>query len=294
MSEQDEPVLKSQRKLETQANEMLELKSLEASDELKHKSAISKWIWIFVALTLVFVAGTIVVVILSLEQTRASVPEKIDVVIYEQPTVASRMSRHIYQARAVQQYMQWTNNIYVLSSTQDGYDDILRVTFIPFNGTLSEAFEYMPQIPNIMNHAIFLSDMTLPFRVVHKNYFFSNGYPRIFNIFREQSEVDFFTDYLELPTMPILATDIAKLRESGNWQSLVFREVTEERVVLRGDMQRDIFIVSSMPDNTQDQFDQLLENRPLFVTFHVSPKDVDPDTSNNLIADFLLTQFPRS
>jgi hypothetical protein len=284
----------SNRKLEAQANEMMELKSVDHAAELKTKHAISKWLWIFVALTLVFVVGTIVIVVLSLEQTNTSIPAKIDVVIYERPTVASRMSRHIFQSRAVYQYMPWTNHIYVLSATQDGFDDVLNVTFVPFNGTLSEAFEYMPSIPNIMSHAIFLSDMTLPFRNVQKSYFFANGAPRIFNIFREQSEVDFFTDYLELPTMPTLVTDLEKLREAGNWQDLVFREVTEERVVLRGDMNRDIFIISSMPDNTQDQFSKLVEIRPLFITFHVSPKDTDPDTSNNLIADFLSNQFPNA
>jgi hypothetical protein len=179
----------------------------------------------------------------------------------------------------------------VLSATQNGYDDVLGATFIPFSGTLSEAFEYMPSIPEIQNHAIFLSDMTIPFRQVQKSYFFMNGAPRIFNIFREQSEVDFFSDYLELPTMPTLVTDLQKLKEAQGWKDLVFREVTEERVVLKSDMNRDIFIVSSIPDNTQDQFANLIKSKPLFITFHVSPNDPDPDTANNAIADFLSKQF---
>jgi len=286
--------LPSKRTLEKAAKTELEMKDVDYSHELKIKHTVSKWLWIFVGLTLCFVVGTIVIVVLSLEQTNTSVPEKIDVVLYERPAIASRMSRHIFQARAVQQYMSWVNNIYVLSANQTGYDDILNVTFVPFQGSLSEAFEYMPTIPNILSHAIFLSDMTLPLRIIYKNYFFANGAPRIFNIFREQSEVDFFARYLELPTMPTLATDLEKLREAQNWRDLVFREVTEERVVLRGDMNRDVLVVSNMPDNTEDQFTKLTQYRPLFVTFHVSPEDTDPDTCNNLISDFLSKQFPSS
>jgi len=225
------------------------------------------------------------------------------VVLYEN-TDPSRMSRHISQAKAVHKYMGWVKTIYVLSSTQSGEDAALGVTFVSFTGTMIQAFEFMPDIVGISDNAIFLSDMTIPFRNVEKGFMFYDSRPRMFNIFREQSEVNFFQNYFEAPvngisgedTMPTLVTDLVKLKEEPQtWQDLVFREVTEERVTLRDDLNRDIFVVSTMLPNAEKQFDKLTNNRPLFATFHVSVNttvDPDPAASNARIQTFLTTEFP--
>jgi hypothetical protein len=115
--------------------------------------------------------------------------------------------------------------------------------------------------------------------------------PRMLNTFRDQAEANFFAQYLELPTMPVLVTDMSKLSER-TWETLVFLEVTEERVVLREDMNRDVFLVSSMLDNTQKQFEKLKSSPPLFATFHINPLDSDPVTCNNELITFLSTLFP--
>ena len=264
-----------------------------SAQSLEEKRWTKRWIWLFLFLIVLFALATIIIIIVAMEQTKQNLPKNIDVVIYERPNDPNRLSRHIWQARAVHKYMNWIRRVFVLSSTQTGEDEILKVTFVPFSGTLTEAFEFMPDIPDISKNAIFLSDMTFPFREVRKEFMFFDSNPRMFNIFREQSEVNFFTSYLELPTMPTLVTDLVKLKEPPQtWTDLVFREVTEERVTLRSELNRDVFVVSSMVTNAEKQFNKLTENSPLFATFHVSPTDPDPDTSNRLLNTFLGTEFP--
>jgi hypothetical protein len=253
-----------------------------------------KWFWLFMFLIVLFSVAIIVIIIVAMEQTKQNLPKNIDVVLYERPNEPTRLSRHIWQARAVHKYMNWVKRVFVLSPTQSGEDVGLGVTFVPFSGTLSEAFEFMPDIPDIGENAIFLSDMTLPFREVRKEFMFFESNPRMFNIFREQAEVSFFASYLELPTMPTLVTDLVKLKEPPQtWTDLVFREVTEESVTLRTEMNRDVFVVSSMMANSEKQFDKLTDNRPLFATFHVSTADPNPDASNQLLNTFLATEFPN-
>lgn len=255
------------------------------------KNRLKKWVWIFVAALLLFVVATIVIVIVAIEQTSETYPEVIDVVLYIRPNDPLRMSRYIAQAKSVQLYMDWVRNIYVLSPNDAISTSLLGVTFVRFSGTLAEAFEFMPNIEGIAEDAVFLSDQTFPFRSVKKSFLFSGNQPRMFNIFREQSEVNFFSDYLE-PTMPTLVTDLVKLREDPQtWQDLVFRVVTEERVTLRSDINRDIFIVSNMTSNAQKQFDKLTKHRPLFATFHIGPANPDNDVSNNLLNAFLTSEF---
>jgi hypothetical protein len=264
----------------------------EKEEEEEDPRFLRRWFWIFVVLLLLFLVATIVIVIIAIEENNESLPEQIDVVLYERPGQPLRLARHLTQITAIQKYMNWINHIYILSPTQTGVNDELNVTFVPFTGTLSEAFEYMPDIPGIVDHSIFLSDQTYPFRDVKKSYMFSESQPRIFNIFREQSEVIFFATYLE-ETMPTLVTDLVKLREPPQtWTDLVFREVTEERIILRNDINRDIFVVSTMPENAQKQFEILQSSRPLFATFHISSADPNPDTSNNILNEFLSKEFP--
>ena len=262
----------------------------EAETELTNQ----RWGWIFVALILAFASASIVIIVLALESSGSCLPDTIDVVIY-QSNNAARMSRYIAQVKAVHKYMTWVNRVFILSANMSTMEDtVLNASVIHFPGaSASEAFEFMPDIPGISAHAIFLSDMTMPFRDVSKTFMFYQDRPRIFNIFREQSEVNFFANYLELPTMPVLATDLHKLKEPPQtWTDLVFRMVTEERIVNREDMNRDIYVVSTMANNVQLQFDKLLSSPPLFATFHINAtNDPNPILSNNLLAVFLEQQF---
>lgn len=260
------------------------------SDEQKLEE---RWTWIIVALCLAFAVVTVVIVVMALEYVPEALPEQMDVVLYQSPET-SRMMRYVPQSKAVWRHMPWVNRVYVLSQfASPGYDQALDVHFVAFTGTVSEAFEFMPDIPEISSHAIFLGDMTVPFREVKKTYLFYQSIPRMFNVFREQSEVNFFQTYLELPTMPVLSTDMSKLKEPPQtWQDLVYREVTEERVVNREDMNRDVFVVSTMLSNVQAQFDKLVSSPPLFATFHINPADPDHELANTTLTVFLIKQYP--
>lgn len=252
-----------------------------------------RWTWIIVALCFSFAVVIVVIVVISLEYTPDDWPDDVDVVLYQSPET-SRMTRYVPQSKAVWKFMSWVRRVFVLSEfASPGYDQTLGVHFVRFTGSNSQGFEYMPDIPEIADHAIYLSDMTVPFRPVKKNYMFYQSRPRMFNVFREQSEVNFFASYLELPTMPVLCTNLVKLKEPPQtWQDLVFREVTEERLVNREDMNRDIFVVSTMPANVQTQFDKLVSVPPIFATFHINPDAPDPELANTTLAAFLIKQFP--
>lgn len=266
-------------------------RKLEMERKELEKKREDRWIWIIGALCLAFAVVTIVIIVIALEPSSSGIPSEIDIVLYQSP---SRPSRYIPQSKAVHRYMGWARNVYVLSSTLNpGWDPTLNIEVVPFVGSASQAFEYMPLITGIASHSIFLSDMTVPFRDVKKTYMFYQTRPRIFNIFRDQAEVNFLSRYLELPTMPVLSTDLEKLNDPPRtWQDLVFREITEERIVMREDMNRDVFVVSSMLQNVEKQFEKLVSTPPLFATFHVNPdNDPNPTLSNNTLMVFLSTHF---
>lgn len=264
------------------------------------KRTVRTWIWIFILFLLLFLVGSIVIVIIAIEEGGQTLPEKIDVVLFIRPGSSTpltlRAARYKTQARAVQKYMPWVNKIWVLSPTHaSGEDADLGVTYVNVNkDTVAGAFEYMPSITDIAEYAIFLSDQTYPFRPVKKSFLFFDSRPRMFNIFREQSEVNLLQEYLE-DTMPTLVTEIKKLnKDPKTWQKLVFREITSNRVVLRNDMNRDILMDGGMTDNLEDQFTQLTNNRPLFATFHSGIADTAPTTSNTLLNSFLDKTFLAS
>lgn len=251
-----------------------------------------RWTWIIVALCLAFAIVTVVIVVIALEPSSTDVPEELDVVLYQSPQ-PSRLVRYVPQSKAVWKHMPWVRKIFVLSQyANPGWDPVLNVQVVPFTGTETEAFEFMPLVPEIASHALFLSDRTLPFRAVKKSYLFYQTRPRMFNVFRDQAEVNFLASYLELPTLPVLATDLSKLNEvPRTWQDLVFREMTEERVVSREDMNRDVFVASTLLSNSQKQFDKLVSAPPLFATFHLHPNDPDVITANQTLTTFLSQQF---
>ena len=253
------------------------------------------WMWVVCILILCFAAGTIFIIIIGLDP-QITHPEEVDVVLYEYQsspgvTVTSRLPRHLAQIHGVRKYMSWVRKIYVLSAVQDGFDESLGVTFVQFSGDLPSAFAYMPQIPEIAEHAIFLGDMTFPCRIVSKSFFYSVSGPRVFNIFRDQSEVDFFQSYLELPTMPVAVLSLKEMGHSPSWQDTVFSEVTEEKIVLYNEMNRDVMINGAMTANAQKQFKILTKYPPVFVTFHVNANQVERETANALIVSYLETAY---
>lgn len=260
----------------------------------KDKDRNTVWLWVFTILIILFGVGSIIFIVLGL-QPQSTVPDVVCVVLYEHQvngiSDVSRATRHLAQIHAVQKYMTWVKSIFVLSANKSGLDEVLHVTFVPFVGTSEEAFKYMPNIPGITPHAIYLDDRTLPLRNIRKSYFFSTSAPRLFNIFHEQSELDFFENYLELPTMPCLVTDLEKLKLAPDWKSLVFREISEEKIVLFNAMNTDVMIVGNLIDNANNQFSVILKKPPLFITFHVNQAQSAEDqlAANNVIANFLLT-----
>ncbi len=247
--------------------------------------------WVFIFFIVLFAAATVTIVIIAVEQTNSSLPEKIDVVIYRPPSgEASRLERYKHQARAVRENMNWVNQVFVLSASPVEGSDFEHV---PFEGTHEEAFEFMPSVPNVQQYAVFLGDRTIPVSGIKKGYLFHLDRPRIANIFRNQSEVNLFEQYLELPTMPLFVADMNKLAEEPRtWTDLVFREVTEERIVLRSDMNRDVFVISTMLANANKQFDNLETLPPLFATFHVPTANNDLKVANDRLLEYLENAFP--
>lgn len=261
--------------------------------EVRDPERETRWTRIIVVLCLALAVATVVVVVIALEPSSSAVPADVDVVLYQVPETA-RMSRYVSQSRAVWKYMPWVRRIFVLSQyATPGWDPVFSLQVVAFTGSESAAFEFMPSIPEIAAHAIFLSDRTVPFRAVKKSYLFYQSRPRIFNVFREQSEVNFLEQYFELPTLPTLVTELQKLNEEPRtWQHLVFREMTEERVVLREDLNRDVFVVGGALANVQKQLDKLVSAPPVFATFHIHPDDPQAVEANQAIASFLGQQFP--
>jgi hypothetical protein len=266
-----------------------------SEDEIaKEKKKNLVWLWVFSILIILFGVGSIVFIVLSLQPV-GDVPDEVCIVLYEYQIngvpVIERSSRHLAQIHAVQKYMSWISKIFVLSADKSGPDEVLKATFVPFTGTAEEAFQYMPSIPDITSHAIFFDDRTLPLREVKKAYFYSMKAPRMFNIFHEQSELDFFINYLELPTLPCLVTDLEKVKVSPDWRSLIFREISEEKIVLFNNMNVDVMIVGNLITNATNQFNIILKKPPLFITFHVNGNQSAENltSANNIIANFLLT-----
>lgn len=274
------------------ANQVKELDE-QTKKQQAHDAKMTVSFWVFCALTVIFGIGSIVFIVLGLINT-SNQSHVVDVVLYEHQSpagevTASRMSRHIMQSYYVHKHMKWINKIYVLSASKEGYDNILDVTFVPFKGLVEDAFLYMCKIPNVSEFAMFLSDMTFPFREVRKSYMYTMSNHRIFNVFRDEREVAFFKNYLELPTLPVMVVHMSTLAKSENWMDLVFRESTEEKITLFNEMNRDVMIYGNSVNNAQNQFSLLKRHPPLFATFHANPNQSQKEhlQSQHLIANFL-------
>ncbi len=284
----------------------------ELDEESAKQARMQWWFWIFCLFIILFSVGTIVIIALALQDS-GLVDSDIDVVLYsyQPPTqttaqttalttsqkaaAVAREPRHVAQIHAVRKYMPWVKNIFVLrpSSTTTTTADIETngATLVPFVGTDDEAFAYMPHIPTISNYAMFLGDYTFPLRTIKKSYLFTQGKRRMFNVFREQSEMEFFKDYLESSnTMPCLVTDLQLLKSSQSWTDMIFREITEEKVVLSNDMNRDMMISGRMPTNIETQLQLVSNSQPHFVTFHVNNNQASSEiqSAHSMVHQFLL------
>ena len=264
---------------------MTSILEISRDEKLVEKQSATQWWWIFVVLILALITGTIVIVIFATHEKHESLPDKIDVVLYDRGR-----GRSDQQVIACRQNITFVNNIYILSSTITEKSTVQNVTYLPFSGSISSCLEFIPKIPGIAEHAMFLSDQTFPFRKITKKYMFYGQRPRLFNIFRDQSEVNFFTAWLE-ETMPTFVMSVSLLRDSTDWKTFIFKEVTSERTALRHDMNRDIFITSALSANSAKQLSILDSVSPIFATFHISETDPNQTEANAQLTKYLREKF---
>lgn len=280
------------------------------------------WIWILSIFIFLFIIAIIVLAVLSTENNQSSLPSTIDIVIIER----SELDNTQQQVTAINDFMTFRNNIYILTSSHpDGeadFDNISNVFYVNFteSGTtyenqLNSYFLEMSAIknkdnsvPNIQQHAIFLGDQTYPMRGVRKEYLFCNGSnPRLFNIFRDQSEINFFngstlSDNITIfnYTAPFLVSNLALFTDApavSTVEDFMLLELTEEQATLRSDLNRDI-LLKGVPgvdyiDNYQSQFTTLDDKPPYFATFHISGSigSTERQQAVNSLHDYLINKF---
>lgn len=237
----------------------------------------------FIALLLI---ASIVIVVLALETGDADLPETIDVVLLDRGR-----DRERGMANAVLKYMDWVNNIYVLSSDHSGVQNGL--TYVSFSGTQAEAFNFIPEIPGISAHAIFLSDQTIPCRRVHKTYLFNMERPRAFNVLESQAYVQQFATVREA-LEPVMVADVENIRKSeltgGETNDYVLRTAVTDIISVNNSMKRDLFLYSTVSDWSaiaDGQIESLEEEPPLFATFHITGRY--SSELNHKVVNFLNT-----
>lgn len=255
------------------------------------------WFWVFVIIILTFLGGVIAIIAVAIADMNENLPSDIDVVIYDQGR-----ERFKEQIRAVQKYMTFVKQIHVVSTAV--LEDYAGKGNIPVSYTVDAtlttqeaAFEKIPSLPNISDHAMFLSDRTFPCYKILKTYLFYGQHPRMFNVMQEQAEVSFFStpvygvspafSYWE-PTIVTMVGRVDYMSNHTNAHQYLFDEITREQVVLRNDMNRDIFVTEGNTDSSTDQFNHLESQKPLFATFHVSGSTEESKQAANLfLVDWL-------
>lgn len=228
----------------------------------------------------VLILGIVIIIIIAQKENHDRLPDKIDVVIFE-----NSRGRHELQILAVQKHMTFINHIHVLHPTRNDKGEM--VSYHEFHGNIDTAFDEIPNLTNISGHAMFLSDNIFPLQKIKKTYLYHGDRSRIFNLFMEQSEVNFFEEYLET-VLATFVVDVASIKETDTYKQFIFKISTEKSVVLRNDMSRDILINSEMPTNAEVQFKLLLSKKPLFATFHVSG---NIEKANQKLINLLKTEF---
>jgi hypothetical protein len=260
------------------------------------------WMFAIVVILIILFIATITVVAVSVSQYSASLPTDIDIVLIE-----SANGILLPQATAIDHNMNFRRNIYVLTNVTgraNGPATLGNIANIFYVVTgvldLNESFLFQNQIrgianvPDIAPHAIFLADYTVPFQFIEKSFLFYGNRPRMFNIFRDTAETTFLASYFTY-TVPTLVENVALLDEIGPLGTVndyVLFEISQERVVLRNDFNRDIFVNASnaaQVTNTTKQYSELDSTPPLFATFHVT--GTNQTTANESLAAFLLAEF---
>jgi hypothetical protein len=269
--------------------------------------------------------ATVIVVVLATNAAADDLPKDIDVVIIKRPlSVDSEDSSSGYrgieneQVLAIDRNMPFRRNIYILSDggssslSFPGVDRVYHVDFLPGvtpsdpeyeKKSLDEYFLYSPHIkdikgvPDIAQHAIFLSDQTVPMRKILKPYLFIRERPRTFNIFRDASQMDLLGSYFNYTT-PTLVEDLGILDDSDTVRSVkdfIFLKLTEDRITLRHDLNRDVLVLGDAEPserfvhNRKIQYKELTgQHAPLFATFHISGNISEANIS---IQTYLTTQF---
>jgi hypothetical protein len=254
-----------------------------------------RWLWIMMVVFLLFLSAALVVVVVCVNGSANHVPKDIDVILLDQ-----NRGLLAAQIKAVKKYMPWYKTLRVVTTVRDsGTADGVTYTHLPTAGVLLHTgFMATASIDGVADHAIFLSDYTLPFRRVEKSYLYYGSRPRMFNYFRDKSEEDFFQNTLSYntDTLPTLVystvalktiQDDTKLDVTAKINRFIFQVVTEDRVVLRNDMNREVFIDAAIPENADTQFAKLKSYAPVFATFH--PKD--DGTSLDKVVALLTAHF---
>lgn len=263
------------------------------------KDLSKRWIWVFTILTALMLGGTIAILVLAAYDTE-NLPDHIDVVLFQRSTLPR--DRFIHQAKAVRKNMEFIERIYVLHPDPGKHlthDESLNLTYVHLEtDNAQEAFMKAADMYSNEElddrHIIFLSDQTLPWSTIHKTYLFSGDQARMFSAFRNAAVTTTFIDYFESQTTSetaVLVEEASLIRSSDNdYTKYLFRASTEQRVILRNDLSRDIFAKSNMQDNFNTQATELDESPPLFVTFHVTGSvDLSYHDANRWINDYLST-----
>jgi hypothetical protein len=249
----------------------------------------------------IFFVATILLIIYSLQEQDSKLPDKIDVVVIIR---AEGMGIHHQQIKAIDEHMPFRNNIFVLSDQATGdvskkykVNNVYNFKFEPKLDTESILHQYflaVPQILNIAPNFIFLSDQTVPMRKLRKSAMFRESKPRMFNVFRDKAETDYFLDYFN-ETVPTLSQTLELYNDPPNHRDykkevadIIFREITEYGAVLRSDMNLDVIINSEMETNSNKQLTNLTKHEPLFATFHISG---DSEKAKDTMLTYLKSRF---
>jgi hypothetical protein len=270
------------------------------------------WMFVIVAILIVLFVATITVLAVSVSQSFASLPADIDVVIIERDRGIL-----LAQAIAINQNMNFRRNIYILTDTPGRVNGPANLSHNIENAffvvdpnpnstpeTVLNAYflfqnkiKGITNVPDIAQHAIFLADQTVPFQFIQKSFFFYGTRPRMFNIFRDAAETTFLASYFTY-TCPALVENLALLDEleaggsAVTVNDFVLFEIAQERVVLRNDFNRDIFVNASdaaQVTNTAKQYSLINGNPPLFSTFHITGTSQDVAAAS--LAAFLTAYF---
>lgn len=264
------------------------------------KQTTYKWMWAFAIFIIIFMIATIGIVWASTLNANSVLPELIDIVIIERSELTN-LKAHV---NAINNFMTFRNNIYILTPNQPdgnaaedmGVNNVFYCNFTEsgttYQNKLDSYFLEMPniknkdnEVPDIQTHAIFLGDQTYPMFKIEKSFLYFGERPRMFNVFRDQAEINFFNGLTVAAddittfnyTTPSLVSNIELFTDApavSTVKDFISLEITEERATLRHDINRDILLrgVSGVDysDNYTMQFTTLDDNPPYFATFHIS------------------------